>query len=557
MKRSDIVIIGGVAAGPKTACCLARRLQNASITLYQREDIVSYAGCGLPYFASGDIESFDSLLTTGYGVRRDKAFFAESKGVDVITGAEIVSIDRASKTVTVRMLNTGETFEHQYGKLVIATGSVPKKPLFPVETSDRIRTFTRPDDAIAFRKAAQTGKIGKVVIVGAGLIGCEVAEAAAGLWGIETVVLEKEKQILPYALDADMAAIAEREMKRKGVEILTSAIIDRISLHNETPVVELHGGSRLACNYVILCLGVRPEVSLAKACGLQIGVRGGILVDSHMMTSDPNIYAGGDCVESYHRTTGSYIYMPMGSLANKHGRVIAENLAGVPTEFKGTFGSFIVKIFDMNVGSVGITHKLADTIGYRAETVWGTFPDKPDYFPEFKIYSLKMVYASDDGRILGLQAVGEGDVCRRIDVFSALLQKGGTVDDLLNFEHCYAPPYSEALDPMHHLGAMAVAQTRGVQFAAPDHKPVEGSLLIDLRERSEAVAEPMPVGSGYEISVIPLGELRSRLADLDKSRRTYVICRRGPRAYQAAIVLRNEGFSDVYVVGGGVQAARL
>ncbi|MBU1318765.1 MAG: FAD-dependent oxidoreductase [candidate division Zixibacteria bacterium] len=556
VNRSDFVIIGGVATGPKTAATLARRLPDVKITLFQRESLVSYATCGMPYFASGDIDSFQKLTATSYDVQRDADFFKNTKGFDVVTGAQVIRIDREKKVTAVKMLATGEVLEHAYGKLVIATGAAPMQPPFPVAESPRISSFTKPDDAVAFREAAQTGQVGKVVVVGGGFIGCEVVEAAAGLWGIETVLVEKENQILPYVLDPEMAAIAEREMMRQDVTIKTGMQVKRIDLDGDgNPVVLLQNEESISCDYVFLCLGVSPETSLARDCGLRIGDRGGIVVDSHMRTSDPDIFAGGDCVESHHLITGAQIYIPMGSLANRHGRVIAENLAGNHAEFKGVVGAFLVKIFDTNVGAVGLSQKAAEAAGFRAEAVWGAFPDKPDYYPEFGTFSVKLVYSSDDERLLGLQAVGAGDICRRIDVFSSFLQRRASVHDLLAFEHGYAPPYSEVLDPLHQMAALAIAREKGLQIVGPADKSADNVVFLDVRETEEFSSEPWPVSGSCTLVNIPLGELRLRIDELDRIREIRIVCRRGPRSYQASLILRHAGFENVTMIGGGTQAS--
>ena len=555
-RKSDYVIVGGVAAGPKTAATLARRMPDAKITLFQKEKFLSYAPCGMPYFASGDIESFQKLMTTPYDVVRNERFFETSKGFEAVTGAEVTHIDREKKSVTVRMTDTGESFEHEYGMLVLATGAAPIKPGFPVADSPMIRPFARPDDAIAFRKAAQQGEVGKAVVIGGGYIGCELVESAAGMWGIETTLIERENQVLPSVLDPEMAAIVEREMLRQGIELITSAEVERVDLNDEgKPVVSIRGRDEITADYVFLCLGVRPEVTLARECGLRIGNSGGVHVDSHMCTTDPSIYAGGDCVESYHRITGTYVLAPLGSLANRHGRVIAENLAGNQTEFRGVVGSFFVKIFDVNVGSVGLSQKAAESLDFRAEAVWGTFPDKPDFYPEFKLFAAKMVYAADDGRLLGLQAVGAGDICSHVDVFSSFLQRRGMLDDLLDFEHGYAPPYSEPVDPLHHLAGIAIAQERGTQFVAPGVNFPDGALVLDVREEHEVSSRPWPTDHGIEVLRIPSGELKQRIGEVDSNRTIYIVCGRGSRSYQVALMLEHAGFENVHVVGGGVLAS--
>jgi len=556
MDRSDFVIIGGVACGPKTGATLARRLPGASITLFQKDERLSYAACGLPYFASGDIGTVNELESTSYGQKRDAVFFDKTKGFKVVTSAEVIAINRSGRTVTVRESVTDRLYEHGYGKLVIATGATLVKPPFPVADAPRIRSFTRPDDAVAFRSMAEQGKIEKTVIIGGGFIGCELAEAAGGLWGIDVTLIEREPHVLPYALDPEMAAIVERELRLHGIHVRTETTVQEIKLRDDgRPVVTLDNGEESSADFLFVCVGVRPNVSFAEACGLKIGPTGGIVVDQRMQTSDPDIYAGGDCVESVHQLTGQPIYLPMGSLANRHGRVIAENLAGNPAEFAGVLGAFLVKVFDMNVGAVGLSEHAAARAGLQTNSLWGSFPDKPDYYPEGKPFVLKMVYSPQDKRLLGLQAVGAGEICRRLDVFSSFLQRKATVDDLLDFEHGYAPPYAEALDPLHHLAAMAQAQMRGVIFLSPGTDlSTQGAdiLLVDVREPSEHEEEPL--GRDLAAINIPLNELRERLNELDPSKRTIVTCKRGPRSYQAASVLQAAGFRRIEILSGGLQS---
>jgi NADPH-dependent 2,4-dienoyl-CoA reductase/sulfur reductase-like enzyme/rhodanese-related sulfurtransferase len=554
-RKSDFVIIGGVAAGPKTASVLARRLPSATITLYELGNRISYGSCGLPYFAAGVINSIDELSMTSYGVKRDADFFKKTKGFEVITGAEIVRVNHNQKSVAVKILETGETYNHEYDKLVLATGSVPVTPSFPFPDSPRIRYFTRPQDATDFREDAQTGKIGKAAIIGAGFIGCELAEAVGDLWGIEVTLIEKEGQILPKILDPEIGSLVEDELREKGVEVLTDTEITGIELdQDDNPVIFLNDGSKIDTDFVFLCLGVKPDTSLAKDCGLEIGHTGGIVVNGSMQTSDPHIYAGGDCVESVNRITWERAHMPMGSLANRHGRIIAENLSGGKSEFPGVLGTMLLKVFDTNIGAVGITMKTAKKAGINAAAVWGTFGDKPDFYPESKTITLKMIFDNEDGRLLGLQAVGEGDICRRVDLFSMLLHQKAHIDDILDHEHGYAPPYSEALDPLYHLSCMAKAALKGVQFLDPGTDILnigENVTLLDVREPEEVEAEPF---NGVEVTNIPLNDLRERLSELDKNRKIILICKRGPRSYQAALILIHEGFEDLNILGGGVSA---
>lgn len=560
MEKSNVVIVGGVAAGPKTAASLARRRPDWKITLFEKGEHISYGTCGMPWFASGDIPSFATLTETAWGVERTPEFFRECKGFEVVTQAEVVAVNRERKTVTVRRVDSGETFEHGYDKLVLATGSTPNKPPFECPECETVRHFTRPSDAIAFRRLAEQGKIGDAVIIGGGFIGCELADAASSLWGIETRLIERESELLPYALDDDMAIHVSNEMARNDVQTVVGVSVQGVNVDRGRAAVEYSESDENPAegDYVFLCVGVHPETKLAQEAGLAIGATGGIKVNEHMQTSDPDIYAAGDCVESDNIVSGKPMYLPMGSLANRHGRVVAEHIATDKGRFPGVVGAMVVKVFDLNVGAVGLSERAAAAAGIKARAVVGSFTDRPDYYLEHESITVKLVYDPSDMRLLGLQAVGKGDILRRVDVFSAHLVRRATVYDLLDFEHAYSPPYAEALDPLHHLAAMAQAQEAGVEFVnivqALDEAP-EDALWLDVRETAEVEATPMfTVPTGRCIANIPLGNLRSQLDKMDRNRDTYLVCRRGPRAYQAALLLQANGFARVRVVGGGTTA---
>lgn len=562
MQTSDVVIIGGVAAGPKTAATLMRRLPDAKVTLFQKDDLLSYSSCGLPYFASGDVGSLNELTWTSYGVPRDPKFFATSRRFEAIAGAEVTRIDRDRKCVSVRMRATGKTIEHGYDKLVIATGASPVRPPFPVAESDRIRAFHVPDDAVAFRQLAEQGKIDSAVVIGAGFVGCEMAEAIGSLWGIGTTVIEKEAQVLPGMLDREMAALVEQELRKQDVTVLTTACCERIDLDDAgKPRVWLSGVDPIMTDYVVIALGIKPEVTLARECGLTIGPTGAIAVNARMQTSDPDIYAGGDCVETVHQVTGKPVNICLGSLANRQGRVIAENLAGTDAEFPGALGAQLLKVFDINVGAVGLNETTAVVEGHSVNAVWASFADKPDYHPEVKTLVLKMVYECESTRLLGLQAVGHGDIFRRIDVFSTFLHRKARVADLLDFEHGYAPPFSEALDPLHQLAGAALAQIRGMRFVSPDFdfgpELDEHATILDVREEEEAANTPLPrpvTESPAQNLHIPLDQVLGWCGEVDPHRRVVIVCQRGARSYQAAMALKSKSFDNVEILGGGLQA---
>ncbi len=554
MDKSDVVIIGGVACGCKAAATLGRRLPDAKVTLFQKEKMLSYASCGMPWFASGDIESFDQLLETSFNVIRDAEFFKNCKNFEARTECQVVEIKREDKVVLVEDLNSGEKFEHAYDKLVIATGADPVNPPITIPESDRVMHFTRPHHVINFRKLAQTGKVGSCLIIGGGFIGCEVAEAATSLWGIETTLVEMENHLLPYALDDEMALRVEKEMSDNDVKLHLGTSVTAIGVEDgDTVQVTLENGEIIKIDYVFLCAGVRPNSGLAREIGLKVGESGGIRVNIYMQTSDPNIYAGGDVVELIHQITKQPIYIPMGSLANRHGRIIADHIAGGSESFPGALGAFMIKVFDLNVGSVGLSQRSADDAGIENNAVWASFVDKPDYYPESKSISLKMIFEPESHKLLGLQGVGPGDIVRRVDVFSAFLQNDSKVEDLLKFEHGYAPPYSEALDPLHHLAADAISLERGIEQDSPeDEFDDDNTVVLDVREPDEVESLPF---KAKNMVYIPLGELKSGLEKLDKSQHITVLCHRGQRSYQAVHILRAAGFEKLSYIAGGTTLA--
>ncbi len=562
--RSDVVIVGGVAAGPKTGAVLARRNPSLSIVLFQKDHYISYGSCGLPYFASGEVSVFSSLTKTSYGVERTPEFFRNTKGFDVVTDAEVIAINPDNKTVTVKSCKDESIHVHGYSNLVIATGARPKVPPFPVPQSPVVRYFTKPEDAIDFRRLSEKGRIGSLAIVGGGYIGCEMAEAAT-VWGFDTTLIEREPQVLPGGFDPEMALHAQRELERNGIRVLTGAAVKEITLRNEKPVIQVDTAGEIEVDYVILSLGVVPESELARRCGLALGEREGILVDEKMRTSDPAIYAGGDCVEQINGITGKRSFLPLGSLANRHGRVIAENIAGGAAVFRGVLGAALVKVCDKNMGCVGLTEKAARNEGISVQCVWGGFGDRPDYYPDAKGMVLKMVYDGTSGRLLGLQAAGEGDILRRIDVFSAMLRRNGVVDDLIDLEHGYAPPYSEAMDPLHHLASMAQAKKRGLSMLPPCSASsgypglmgAAGMVWLDVRENHQFSETKIPQYGSEKVIQIPLNMLRGRLGELDRDCEYVIMCGYGARAYQAWSILCNAGFKKIHVAGAGIAGAAL
>ena len=410
MNKKDairIVAVGANAAGLKAAARAKRLLPNAVVTVIDRGKLISYGACGMPYLVSGDIEAANKLRETAYGVIRDPDFFRKAKGLEVVIQTEAERIDREARRVVCKSLLTGETQEYPYDKLILATGAIPVVPHGIPRNSARVSTFKVLEDAIALRKALQTGQIEKVGLVGAGPIGCELAEAFTAMWGAKAILFDAAPTILPALLDPEMARVVETYLKGEGVEIHTNCPLLGV-LESEGGVTVKTPKGDFEVDHVIIAIGVKPDSKLAADCGLKIGKTGGIVVDERMTTSDPNIFAAGDCVELKHLVSGKPIILPLGSLANREGRVIGSNLGGGDERFGPVVGSAAVKVFDLNVSSTGLTTKAAREAGFDLGAAWGSFTDKADYYPGFENLHLKLLYDRKTTRLLGLQGVQQG-----------------------------------------------------------------------------------------------------------------------------------------------------
>src|SRR4030042_1649944 len=361
MNKKDairIVAVGANAAGLRAAARAKRLLPNAAVTVIDRGKFISYGACGMPYLVSGYIETADKLRETAYGVIRDPDFFRKAKGFEVVVQTEVERVDREACKVVCKSLLTGETKEYPYDKLILATGATPIVPPGIPRNSARVSTFKILEDAIVLRKVLQSGQIEKVGLVGAGPIGCELAEACTAMWGAKAILFDAAPTILPALLDPEMARPVETYMEGEGVEIHTNCPVQGVVESKEGVTIKTPKGD-FEVDHVIIAIGVKPDNTLAADCGLKIGKMGGIVVDERMTTSDPNIFAGGDCAELKHLVSGMPIILPLGSLANREGRVIGSNLGGGDERFMPVVGSGAVKVFDMNVSSTGLTPKAA------------------------------------------------------------------------------------------------------------------------------------------------------------------------------------------------------
>lgn len=559
----NIVVIGAVALGPKAACRFKRLEPDSKVTMVDMSDLISYGGCGIPYFISGDVSDPDQLQATSFHMLRDKKFFHDTKDIDVMTSTRAISIDREHKEVEVEDIRSGKKQALSYDKLVLATGSRPRH--LPVPGSDLKGIFTVSDlnKAIAIKELLTRGEVERAVIIGAGAIGLEIAESLADLWGIETTVVEMEEQILPGIISPGIAKMALSHMQENGIEFHLGDRVERFEGDSSVERVVTRNGT-LTADLVIVAAGVTPNSDLASEAGLDISPNGAILVNSSMQTSDPCIYAGGDCIETVNLITGKPGYWPLGSLANRQGRVIGTNLAGGNDEFEGAVGSFVIKLFDISVASAGMSLETAGREGFDAVSAFVAQFDRAHFYPEKDIMYLELVVEKGTGRVLGIQGLGnKGDaMVGRINAVAPLLRHGIKTRDISNLEIAYAPPFASAMDILNALGNAAenilAGKNRVIEaevFADWWHKRAsKATLFLDCREWGNA--EPF-VGKYPDVwKSVPQGQLRTRLSEVPRDKRIVLICNTGVRSYEAQITLDQSGIRDTYNLQGGMAALK-
>lgn len=550
-----VVIIGGMAAGCKAAARLKRIDPKYDVTIVEKRGFVSYGACGMPMFASGDVDDFFDLARTPFGIVRDVDYFSSVKDVKVMINTEAIGIDTNEKNISTKNLLSEEINSLEYDYLVISTGAHPAQAPFPIPVSENISTFHNPMDAKKFREKAQKGAIGNAVIVGGGYIGCELAEALVSLWGIETTLIERENRLLPICLDLELSPVLEKCFSKNDIQLKLETSVERVETNDENGlVVFLDSGEKIETDYLFLCLGVKPETSIAVQAGIELGKYGGIIVDNQLRTNKDNIWAGGDCIEIISNVTEKPTFMPLGSLANRHGRVIANSIAGIEDSFIGASGAVSMKVFAMITASAGISENTAISLGYDADSVTGSWFDRPDYHPDHKTLFGKLVYDKRDKRILGVQMIGEGEVTRYIDTVSEMIKNKADIYSLIDAEHCYMPAHSSPMSPLNSLGAMAYSQIfDGIRcLKCTEIKAFAGS-IIDVREKSEIDANPY-IG---DVITIPLKGFRKDVQVLDKEKPVLIVCQKGPRSFEVAKYMKNFGFKDVSYLGGGVDLHQL
>ncbi len=543
--RKIIVVVGGVAGGAGAAAKARRTDEHAEIVLFERGPYVSFANCGLPYYVGDEIRKREDLL-----LQSAKSFWDRFR-VKVHLRHEVLSVDRVTKRVEVKDLATDRIFIQEYHKLVLAPGAgaiVPDLPGLPAENVFTVKTVP---DSDAIREWISVRKPKRAVVVGAGFIGLEAAEALKRR-GLEVNLVEMLPQVLP-PFDADMAVFVARQLEEQGI---TLVLADGIKAFKGSPAVNtvvLQSGRELPADMVILSIGVRPELKLARDCGLSIGQAGGIAVDEHQRTSDQDIYAAGDAVEVVQLVTGKKTRMPLAGPANKQGRVAGANAAGAQLSFPGALGTAIVECMGITAAKTGLSEREAAREGISHYVSFTHSLDHAGYYPGGAMIHMKLVVEKSSGRILGAQAVGERGVDKRIDVLATALSAGMKVTDLENLDLAYAPQFSSAKDPVVMAGFAAANVSReeigtitcGVlQDRLRKKDPIQ---LVDVRTPAEFKAGHL-AGAVH----IPVDDLRDRLSELDPQKETVVYCKIGFRGYLAARILQQSGFGKVLNLTGGI-----
>lgn len=534
-----IIIIGAVAAGTSAAAKARRNNEDAEIVIYEKDSFISYSGCGMPYYIGGEVETAEELTP------RNPAFFKSKYNVDIFIMHEVIAIHPDDKTVIVKNLSTGEMFTDHYDGLIVATGARAVVP--PIKGSDGEHVFTlrNINDMNQIKSYINDNNPNAAVIVGTGFIGLEVCENLKNL-GIHVTLLEKLSQVTP-GLDSDMAVYVKEHLEKKGVTVLTGVSVNEITGAS----VIIADGQEIEADMVLLSTGVRPNTELAKTAGIELGASGAIKVNNRMETNQKDIYACGDCIEQFHVVTGNPVYRPLGSTANKTGRIAGDSITGGNLEFRGILGTGIFKIFDLTVAQTGLSEREATEQGYEVIVCHNIKPDKPEYMGGQELI-IKGIADKTDGRILGVQIIGTAGVDKRIDVFVTAITFKAKAEDLFHLDLAYAPPFSTTKDPVMYTGMIlenAIHRGRPLLTAKQlDELLASGEkyTLIDAR-----VSAQYEKGHVENAKGIPHAKLRTAVDELDKDTIAITYCNKGVTGNAAQNILINHGFQKVFNLSGG------
>ena len=537
-----VVIVGGVAGGATAAARIRRLDEQAEIVVFERSGYISYANCGLPYYI-GDVITDRSELT----LQTPESFFSRFR-VSMRVRHEVTAIHPEKKEVTVKNLETGEEFEESYDKLILSPGAKPTQPRFPVADLDKVFTLRTVEDTLRIKEYINESHPKSAVLVGGGFIGLELADNLREL-GMDVTVVEYAKQLMtPF--DSDMAAFIHNEMRKHGVKLVLGRAVEGLEEADGGVDVLLKDEQPLRADMVILAIGVSPETTLAKDAGLELGIKGSIVVNDRMETSISDIYAVGDAVQVKHFVTGQDVLLSLAGPANKQGRIAADNICGGDSHYTGSQGSSVIKIFGMTAATTGVNETNARKTGLDVDTVILSPMSHAGYYPGGKVMTMKVVFEKATYRLLGAQIVGYEGVDKRIDVLATAIRAGMKATELKDLDLAYAPPYSSAKDPVNMAGFMIDNIAKGVlkqwHLADVDTLPRDGSVtLLDTRTVGE-----FDGGHIDGFLNIPVDELRERLGKLDKRKPVYVICQSGLRSYIACRILAGNGF-ECYNFSGG------
>ncbi|MGM0786142.1 MAG: FAD-dependent oxidoreductase [Thermodesulfobacteriota bacterium] len=553
------VVIGAVAAGSKAACRFKRLRQDAEAVLIDQDKYISYGGCGIPYYVSGDVTDEKELRSTSFHMVRDEYFFREDKGVEAMTGTRALSIDRENKTVRIEKPD-GTQEDFSYDKLMLSTGSRAKKLPIPGADLENVFSVAGLQQAMSIKEQVTTGQIEKAVVIGAGFIGLEMAEALSDMWEIETSVVEYCDQIMPGFVSKNLSQMAQHKMEENGVTFYLGESVEEI-LGEDGKVCGVRTSNRtLEAQVVISAVGIEPNGDLAAQAGLEVAPGGFIVVNERMQTSDPDIYAGGDCVQVTNLVTGKPGYYPLGSIANRQGRVVGTNMAGGDARFKGAVGSFVVKLFDGALAGAGLTPETAAREGYDAAGIQVGQFDRAHFYPEKEIIFLELVVDKKTRRVLGIQGFGgeASGMYARVNAVAALLAYQPAVEDISNLELAYSPPFASAMDIVNAVGNAAENYLEGRYQPAHFQDFLECWSDSDcgryffLDCRAEADAKPFEEKYPGIWKSIPHDQLKARINEVPRDKKLVLVCNTGVRSYETQVNLAAEGITDTLNVGTGV-----
>ncbi len=534
-----VVIVGASAAGLRCACRLARLKPRWQVTVVEESEVFSYSHCGLPYVLSGDIDDVAALRRTVSGALRDQRYFAEEKGVAVLAGWRATGVRLAEGLL--RIEGADGHRDLAWDELVLAVGArarrLPRQPNHP-----RVRSFHGWQDVEALKSGLACGEIRSVGVVGAGPLGCELAEAFRELWGAEVWLFEASPAPLPGVLDPELGACVARHLEENDVHLLSDCAVGHLRA-DDSGVTIAAGADTVRVDVCVVAVGVEPNVDLARRAGVRLGKSGAIAVDGQLATNLPHVWAVGDCVEVEDAVFGCSLHRPLGSLANRQGRTLGNILGGRCDRFPPVAGASAVRTFAFNVAAVGATERRARAGGRAVRSSWVTVDDRPDYWPGSARIHLKLLYEPASKRVLGVQAVGKGEVVRCVDVATQMILRGATLADFSQLEHAYAPAYAPAVDPLAVAAFAAQNQEEGVEAESPLSPLVD---VTDLRSPGERQSRPARAAVVHEAAV---SGLRSS-PDARLRAEGTLICERGGRAAEAVRLLQGSGFQGRYLGGG-------